>query len=214
MFCSKCGTESSTNNKLCLKCGATLNPTIKENNIQANDKNINIIGNGNLSNANININDYNIQGEDSTNFDFKITETLNYKIPIKPLWTFIASLMSLITTILKLLYDAHTIMVQGYSALNQHDENPILIFFIIGISVILIHISKRLIQTNFFWLKGFGLKVDQNEFIHLINLTGTCPICSRNLSIKYVNINSIPTLCAVCTKNPDQHIFIFDYTNY
>jgi hypothetical protein len=84
---------------------------------------------------------------------------------------------------------------------------------ILFIGVLCFMCGMQLYRFRFSSLIGpYGLQSGADNSVHLIKISGICPICSGELTLKSIGPKEHKTIMVVCKRNPNQHLWRFDHT--
>jgi energy-coupling factor transport system substrate-specific component len=192
-FCSNCARLLSAGNQ------QTISSTIGNHNIGS------FIGNT-LQNTNITFHETE-RGEPIASIDRTHQQPLKlFGHPLKTGWLIFAGALGIFAQLADI--------SSGFFSGQLHTYMP----FWVGMGVMMVGFlclvcGIQLYRFRFASLIGpYGLQSGADNSVHLIKISGICPICSGELTLRSVGPKEQKILMVVCKRNPFRHQWLFDHT--
>jgi energy-coupling factor transport system substrate-specific component len=205
--CPSCQNAVRPDDKFCSNCAHPLS-TAPQQTIFSNIGNRNIgsfIGNT-LQNTNINFHET-ARGEPIASVDRTQQKQLKlFGHPIKTGWLIFAGALGIFAQLADI--------SSGFFSGQLHTYMPFWIgmgAMMVGALCLVCGIQLR--RFRFASLIGpYGLQSGADNSVHLIKISGTCPICSGELTLRGIGPKDQKVLMVMCKRNPFGHQWLFDHT--
>jgi hypothetical protein len=206
--CPGCENVVRPSDRFCSNCARPLSPSPQQN-LTANigDHNIGSFIGTTLQNSQVNFHGLLPPGEPVALIDRAQQKPLKlFGHPLKAGWLIFAGAIGMLANLADI--------SSGFFSGKLHTYMP----FWVGIGVMTVAVlcfvcGVHLYRFRFSSLIGpYGLQTGADNSVHLIKISGTCPYCSGELTIRSIGPREHKIPMVVCKRNPTGHQWLFDHT--